>query len=449
MTDSILYELAFAFKNTKLWNKMTDGDLFAVRLPDGEIGYCSVMGMAGEHYALALYPGERGIRSYFRLLELDPEDPIDWAELRATQECLMCSFENKDMLSDEEIEEVRAYATSVGKRLRGSNAFPQFTKYRIGRYPWQFETEQDTERMRVALQAAIQVSQLIRERGRGNWILPEPEVRETPPSNQKPEGSSSVQLSLFGEGTEEFSPLSEPNALPENRDHAYFMEQISAITLPLLEREGGAWAIRQISLPDVQTEWAKPKFSNGILTEYLRRAKKKGVWECGTMYASESVQLNDDDMEAPYYPMLLVSVKHANGRRLDPPIFSDTGEPGELIAEFANCLREVGCPKKILTGDDRCFTLLSDICQKIGIELDNDSPPRYLYEAMEDILEDDEDVLDMDESEKLEELCEMLMELPDEAIRNMPPYLSRDLSRLSEGGLLPEELTERLNKLRR
>lgn len=107
--DNQLFELAFQFKREKLWDKLKDSDLFAVRLPDGEIGYCSVMGMAREHFALTVYPGNRGIQSFLRLANMDRDNPFDWAEIPASQECLMCSFENKDLLSDEELAEVRAY----------------------------------------------------------------------------------------------------------------------------------------------------------------------------------------------------------------------------------------------------------------------------------------------------------------------------------------------------
>ena len=94
--------------------------------------------------------------------------------------------------------------------------------------------------------------------------------------------------------------------------------------------------------------------------------------------------------------------------------------------------------------------LLSDLCQKIGVELDDEGPIRYLFEAMEDFLEDDEDNEDdgQTEAESLEKLSNMLMSLPDDALRQMPPYLLRDVNRLADDGLLPLALTERLRKLR-
>ena len=56
-----MYELAFQYKSTKLWQQLYDDELFAVQLEDGEIGYCSIMGELGDHIALIL----AGVGFYF------------------------------------------------------------------------------------------------------------------------------------------------------------------------------------------------------------------------------------------------------------------------------------------------------------------------------------------------------------------------------------------------
>ena len=63
MATEKMYDLAFQYKGTKLWQQFYDDELFAVKLSDGEIGYCCVMGMLGQHNALALYVGEKAIRA--------------------------------------------------------------------------------------------------------------------------------------------------------------------------------------------------------------------------------------------------------------------------------------------------------------------------------------------------------------------------------------------------
>ena len=164
MATERMYELAFQYKGIKLWQQLYDDELFAVRLSDGAIGYCCVMGMIGEHNALALYVGEEGYQSYCAIRNADQDRMTDqmMGELLTSQNCLQCSFESKDMLSEEELEEVRQYASSHQKPLRGKNAFPQFTKYRPGRFPWHYDSALDEQRICDALGAAAALKKMLR-----------------------------------------------------------------------------------------------------------------------------------------------------------------------------------------------------------------------------------------------------------------------------------------------
>ena len=110
-----LYQLAFAFRKAKLWKSLYDSELFAVTLPDGEIGYCCVMGAAGEHLALALYVGSSGLDSYRLLQEVGDMDvsPLKASEIMLSQDCLQCSFENKDMLTPEELSALTPRCTGL------------------------------------------------------------------------------------------------------------------------------------------------------------------------------------------------------------------------------------------------------------------------------------------------------------------------------------------------
>ena len=56
MATEKMYDLAFQYKAAKLWKLLYDDEVFAVKLPDGETGYCSVMGMIGQHLALPELP---------------------------------------------------------------------------------------------------------------------------------------------------------------------------------------------------------------------------------------------------------------------------------------------------------------------------------------------------------------------------------------------------------
>ena len=108
MFSDKLFELAFIYKKTKLWKMLWDSEIFAVSLPDGEIGYCSIMGAIGEHCALGLYVGEKGLNS-FRIVLSGPGmvSELNYHEFLLSQDCLQCAFENRDGLTEEEVEAAR------------------------------------------------------------------------------------------------------------------------------------------------------------------------------------------------------------------------------------------------------------------------------------------------------------------------------------------------------
>jgi hypothetical protein len=68
-----LYESAVRIKEMSPWEWMTETDVFGVRSPEtGELGFVSVMGLLGEHYAVSLYLGSEGIHGFLDLQEMGP-----------------------------------------------------------------------------------------------------------------------------------------------------------------------------------------------------------------------------------------------------------------------------------------------------------------------------------------------------------------------------------------
>lgn len=60
-----LYEAAVCFRDSHPWEWMTETDVFGIQSPaTGEIYYASIMGMRGEHRALALYQGSKGLYAF-------------------------------------------------------------------------------------------------------------------------------------------------------------------------------------------------------------------------------------------------------------------------------------------------------------------------------------------------------------------------------------------------
>lgn len=160
MIPDTFYDLAFSFRKSELWTKLYDSQLFAVQHSDGSIGYCCVMGMMGEHLALAEYPGNGGLDAYRKMgVNRSGMDLLDDHELAMSQNCLMVSFQNKSELRPREVSEVNAYTTSQGLALRGKKAYPQFERFRPHYFPWRLGDETDQKHLQEALEAVLEVSE--------------------------------------------------------------------------------------------------------------------------------------------------------------------------------------------------------------------------------------------------------------------------------------------------
>ena len=413
MASDRMYDLAFQFKTCKLWQKLADTEMYGVQLTDGEIGYCSVMGMLGEHYALGLYPGQSGFASYcFTLSNTMMIGTPDEVEMFSGQDCLQCSYENRDMLTDGEVEEVRGYCRRREKTPRGRNAFPQFMKYVPGYYPWHLNSALDEERICEALEASIWLSGTLKTHRKEELGL-----TELQPDTKK---------------------------------------------IPLLSRNGNRWGISFIDLPSRERIWPTPHLENEVLTARVKNMKKKAVWECGCFYLPAPVQdEEEDDQTIPYFPLILLNVDRKTGMVLHP-VMGKADVPEDLVRQQAEGIVEGNiCPREIRAGDDRAYALLEDFCRMTGIRLLRDDSLPAFDEAKESLLrqmdrdgewgdeEDDlaEDELDEEDQLDLDQFVDTLMKMRDEELKTMPRDMVKMLYEMAEWGAVPEALVKRLKKL--
>ncbi|MDQ3815010.1 MAG: plasmid pRiA4b ORF-3 family protein [Armatimonadota bacterium] len=152
-----LYEAAIRFKELAPWEWMWDEDLFGIKHPESdEIGYCCIMGNLGEHLALAVYQGAEGLAGYLQTASGGvPANPV---EALALQQCLMASFEDREMVDKED----RAIMKQLGLKFRGSQEWPLFRSYRPGYQPW-FLTRDEARFLTLALEQAIEVARRVQD----------------------------------------------------------------------------------------------------------------------------------------------------------------------------------------------------------------------------------------------------------------------------------------------
>ncbi len=341
-----LYRLAFAFKKTKLWKKLSDNQLFAVALAGGETGYCSVMGALGEHIALAVYPGVSGLRSYSMIASGQPPAAggIHAVEFALSQDCLMCSFENKDALRDYEAAGVRAYCAANGITLRGAHAWPQLLRYRPFHLPW--TVGEDKDRLAEGLEAALEVARRL----------------ETVPADE----------------------LGLTEGPPFDRE------------IPLLVKTGTGYDWQTVALPSR----LEPEYPAGgpLYDLLIKRASMKreraGVWACDVFLLPEPAGCDGEDPEegenarAPYFPWVQLVLDIDSGMILDTMLCAE----GEDYAEqFPNKLLELmgshGRPRRMLVETERTAALYRDLAKRVGFPLELVDGCPDMDDALEDFFE--------------------------------------------------------------
>jgi hypothetical protein len=131
-----LYDTWSQVKTVAPWEWMLETHLFGVQNPEkDEIGFVSIMGNLGEHYAAAIYLGTRGLYGFWTFQTVGPDaDPMSYLEIPQIQ----ASFEDRKELTDQD----RNVIKSLGLKFRGSKAWPQFRSFRPGYFPWYLEADE-------------------------------------------------------------------------------------------------------------------------------------------------------------------------------------------------------------------------------------------------------------------------------------------------------------------
>jgi len=131
-----LYELMEQVKQLAPWNYMFEDEIFGYEMPaTSDLGFVSVMGNLGEHFAVAVYQGIKGLNGFLYVHEMgdeiEPESILQVPQLQA-------SFEDREYLSAEE----RKIIKTLGLKFRGENAWPQFRGFRPNYFPWYIESDE-------------------------------------------------------------------------------------------------------------------------------------------------------------------------------------------------------------------------------------------------------------------------------------------------------------------
>lgn len=399
MASDTLYDLALQYRKTKLWKKLYDDTLFAVKFSDGQIGYCCVMGLLGEHIALAVYIGAEGLDSYQRIADPDlvTHTRESLEEMQLIQDCLQCSFENKDMLLPEERKEAQRYAKKYGISFRGRKSFPQFTKYQPFRYPWAVN-EQELAYLGQALAAAIEVAQQLETK--------------------------------------------------DMRSLGFVRRSRAGDAVPLLtdSEDGFVWGTTVLPQP-MAWEYPSPALDEFTVAR-LKGVERKGTWECKLLRIFQPIQMEEN--EAPYFPTMLLSMDRASQYVMAGDLVADyENNAAQALTGLVQNMADHFMPQTIRICDDRTEALLKPLCTQLGIKMQRRKELPDLDQVAQEMMRqlNREDAMDSLPQDEMYEMFDMLMQMNLNDLRSMPKDLANELMEMDRMGMLPAPLSRKLRSV--
>ena len=363
MANDKLYKLAAAYEKLSLFRALKEYQIFGVRLPSGEIAYCSVLGHSGISFGLNVYVGAENFDTYRHLFFSKENTSENEGFFRfINQKYLQCLLTTKDELSDEELKAEKSFSKRNKIYFRARHSHPRFLKSLPMMDQIFIEDAADEEILELALIAAIEVG----EKYLSDNLPRKIEFADAPPIRRK-----------F------------PLLTPEGENFIWTMEDF----LPL----------RHIQYP-------VPKFNAAVLKKFKRK-KKISDYSCELFV----IQYSLPDVSGEYlkFPTIMMLMNNED-RKIDAaslPELNYLNRPEDLLNPLIKLCTKKGVPEKIFVRENRTYEFLEDFCEQAEIEL-------VEVEDIEDMDEAEDEVValfdeDMEENTTAEDYIEKIIELID------------------------------------
>ena len=321
-----LYEAAIEFKKAEPWKVLYDTDFICIENPvDKTWGYCSVMGRMGEHFAIGVYLGLEGLHGLNTVLEKGETIPSH--QLMHYQDCLMCSFEDRNDLTPADRKQIK----DLGLTFRGKNAWPMFRRMEPGFYPWPIHAEEC-----VYLTQAIQQVLVVVE-----------DIKAGKVTIDKTKRQSILRY--------------RPDNHPEHE-----------------------WLSKEIELPYLNPIYHEVPLQDEPLISEIKQAGKikNAVFQVDICYSPSPVQESRDNR--PYYPRLFLLIDKESEMILDAEVFEHKKEDANVaLNKLISFFLENGVPEEIHVQNDALQAILTDLCKQTDIKLKKVNHLKIMNDAVE------------------------------------------------------------------
>jgi hypothetical protein len=314
-----LYAAAGLVKEMAPWEWMTEDEVFGVRNPErDEIGFVSVMGAGGEHFAVALFQGAAALYDFLALSEAGGDGRVDRVVAGRVLEIpqLQASFENRGHLQKED----RYVIKKLGLKFRGPNNWPMFRNYAPGMFPW-FLTSSEARFLTIALEQLLDVA---------------PRVRDD-------------EDILYSDEYDEF-----------------------LVRVPRVEKARLVWEDKIMRAPEPELKGAAPAPLDPQLLESLKQLPEvTNVIEIELVMVPMPVRENKD---RPFFPYLLMLADASSGEILGSDMLQPLPSLNAMRAEFptkvAQHLLQFGArPLRVAVGTETTARSLTPLAIELGIRI--------------------------------------------------------------------------------
>lgn len=307
-----LYQAASDFKQVQPWKWFYDVDIICVENPkDKVMGYCSIMGRLGEYYALGVYLGDDGLYGFSELMKKGDNMPPHQA--LHYQDCLMCSFEDRDQLSNADRKQIK----DLGLSFRGRNAWPMFRRFEPGYEPWYINKEEC-----IFLTHALRQTLFV--------------------ANNVMNGKLKMDM-----------------------EHGITILRYSK------EKDGKLeWYSKELELDYLMAMYNPVIINDEVLINRVKKSEKMGNISLEIDICYLPFTIHENKGERPYFPRCFIIVEKKSGIVMDFEMYQDTIDDVDVtINKLVAMFLERGMPKEIHVRNDAMVATLDDFCKKTGIKL--------------------------------------------------------------------------------
>jgi hypothetical protein len=298
---------------------MMEDDVFGVRNPErDEIGFVSVMGAAGEHFAVALYQGADALYDFLALSEAAMDGQADRIGAERVLEIpqLQASFEDRGRLEKED----RDIIKKLDLKFRGANSWPMFRNYAPGMFPW-FLTSSEARFLTTALEQLLDVA---------------PRVRDD-------------EDVFWGEGDDDF-----------------------LVRFPRAEKARLVWEDKIIRIPEPESKEVAPSPLDPQLLESLKQLPE--VTNALEIELTMLPMPMREKKERPFFPYMLMLAEAQTGMILGndmlQPLPSLDAMRAEIPTKVAEQLLRLGVkPLKIVVRTETTAKSLAPLAEELGIRI--------------------------------------------------------------------------------